>query len=56
MKSDRPKLKAEKVRIAFKASKAFRDELQTVLRADGRDMSKTIRRLLRREYPSLPEQ
>lgn len=50
-----PKFKAEKVRLAFKASKEFRDALQDKLRAEGRDMSKFIRMLLRREYPDLPE-
>ncbi len=50
------KVKPEKVTIPFKASAAFRDLLQAKVKAEGRDVSKLVRMLLRERYPDLPEE
>ena len=58
MKSERSKsrVKPDKVVIPFKVTVAFRDALHQKVKDEGRDVSKVIRRLLRANYPDLPEE
>ncbi len=58
MKSERgkSKVKPSKVTIPFRATEAFRDALQAKVKAEGRDVSKLVRMLLRERYPDLPEE
>ena len=58
VKSERgkSKVKPDKVVVPFKVTKAFRDALQAKVKAEGRDVSKVIRRLLHAHYPDLPEE
>jgi hypothetical protein len=60
VKSERGKsksmVKPDKVVVPFKVTEAFRDALREKVKAEGRDVSKVIRRLLRQHYPDLPEE
>ena len=50
------RVKSDKVVVPFKVTEAFRDALREKVKAEGRDVSKVIRRLLRERYPDLPEE
>ena len=59
VKSERGKIKSrvkpDKVVVPFKVTEEFRDALQAKVKAEGRDVSKLVRMLLRERYPDLPE-
>jgi len=50
------KVKPDKVVVPFKVTAAFRDALREKVKAEGRDVSKVIRMVLRVRYPDLPEE
>jgi hypothetical protein len=58
VKSERGKsrVKPDKVVVPFKVTEAFRDVLREKVKAEGRDVSKLVRMLLRERYPDLPEE
>jgi hypothetical protein len=53
--SRKAKVKPKKLIMPVMVSEKFRDLLHAKVKAEGRDVSKLVRMLLRERYPDLPE-